>query len=89
MLSYYFQVVGDTLNISQPSVCRAVWGVTEALCAIAHEYIFLPDAEEAKSIHVNFHDRRGFPNVVGLIDGTHIKIMAPSEHEEVFVNRKM
>ena len=30
----------------------------------------------------------GMPRVVGAIDGTHIKIIAPSKDEEVFVNRK-
>jgi hypothetical protein len=30
----------------------------------------------------------GFPNIIGLIDGTHIRIIAPVEHEEVYVNRK-
>ncbi|XP_053372959.1 putative nuclease HARBI1 [Mercenaria mercenaria] len=29
-----------------------------------------------------------FPKVVGVIDGTHIKILAPSEEEDIFVNRK-
>ena len=28
------------------------------------------------------------PGVVGAIDGTHIKIIAPSKDEDVFVNRK-
>ena len=28
------------------------------------------------------------PDVVGAIDGTHIKIIAPSTDEDVFVNRK-
>ena len=30
----------------------------------------------------------GMPGVVGAIDGTHIKIIAPSKDEDVFVNRK-
>ena len=30
----------------------------------------------------------GFPGVVGAIDGTHIRIIAPTENEHEFVNRK-
>ncbi|XP_048879280.1 putative nuclease HARBI1 [Brienomyrus brachyistius] len=33
-------------------------------------------------------DIAGFPGVVGVIDGTHICIITPSENEDVFVNRK-
>ena len=30
----------------------------------------------------------GFPGVVGVIDGTHVRIVAPSLNEDVYVNRK-
>ena len=30
----------------------------------------------------------GIPGVIGAIDGTHIKIIAPSQDEDIFVNRK-
>ena len=30
----------------------------------------------------------GFPNVIGLIDGTQIPIQAPTENEIDYVNRK-
>lgn len=33
-------------------------------------------------------DIAGFPGVVDVIDGTHVRIIAPSEDEAVFMNRK-
>lgn len=31
---------------------------------------------------------KGFPQVVGVVDGTHIRIQAPSANEDDYVNRK-
>ena len=31
---------------------------------------------------------RGFPGVVGVIDGTHISIRAPVEEPDAYINRK-
>ena len=39
-------------------------------------------------IKTKFYNIRRFANVVGVIDGTHIKIVAPSEYEASYVNRK-
>lgn len=35
-----------------------------------------------------FQRSRGFPNVIGTIDGTHIKIRAPIENANSYINRK-
>ncbi|XP_048775293.1 putative nuclease HARBI1 [Ostrea edulis] len=37
---------------------------------------------------IDFFAIAGFPGVVGAIDGTHVRIIAPSEHEVEYVNRK-
>jgi hypothetical protein len=37
---------------------------------------------------MKFYDIGNFPNIFGLIDGTHVRIIAPSQHEDQFVNRK-
>ena len=29
-----------------------------------------------------------FPNVIGLIDGTHIHIQRPRDHEDAFINQE-
>ena len=34
-----------------------------------------------------FHEIAGFTNVIGAIDGTHIRIKSPSNDEHLFVNR--
>ena len=35
-----------------------------------------------------FHAIGNFPSVIGVIDGTHMRILAPKEEEWSFVNRK-
>lgn len=37
---------------------------------------------------MDFFAIAGFPNVIGAIDGTHIRIQAPATHEHLYVNRK-
>ena len=64
----------DDLKISQPSVSRAI--------------NFPLDIQHLHRIKANFMAIAGMPGVVGAIDGTHIKIIAPSKDEDVFVNRK-
>ena len=36
----------------------------------------------------SFLEKCGFPLVLGCIDGSHVPIIAPSENEEIYVNRK-
>ncbi|XP_062373191.1 putative nuclease HARBI1 [Sardina pilchardus] len=35
-----------------------------------------------------FRQASGIPGIVGCIDGTHVRIQAPSEHEYLYINRK-
>ncbi len=37
---------------------------------------------------VAFWEMAGFPNVFACIDGTHIRLQAPSDNEAAYVNRK-
>ena len=66
----------DDLGISQPSVSRAI------------NFPFFSYIQQLHRIKANFMAIAGMPGVVGAIDGTHIKIIAPSKDEDVFVNRK-
>ena len=82
-------VVGRSSGLSQPSVCRAVNGVTDALCKHAHEHIVFPASRQALLANkLQFSAIAGLPNTIGAIDCTHIPIKAPASHEDVYVNRK-
>ena len=39
------------------------------------------------SLKSQFYELAHFPGVVGLVDGTHVRIQKPSEHEADYVNR--
>ena len=45
-------------------------------------------AQRRQEISVAVQEDSGIPNVIGVIDGTHIRIRAPMKHPEVYVNRK-
>ena len=82
-------MVGRSTGMSQSAVSKVVDGVTQALCKLAKVAITFPTNQQQLTANkLAFHGIAGFPNVVGCIDGTHVRIKAPSEAEEAYVNRK-
>src|SRR6218665_1641467 len=45
-------------------------------------------AQEANATKAKFYQMAVFPNVIGCVDGTHVRILAPIENEHEYVNRK-
>ena len=82
------QVVGDTFGVDKSTVSRVVDRVTTALLGHLNEFICWPNQAESQDIMANFYLIAGFPNVVGCIDGTHVRIQSPPQDEASFVNRK-
>ncbi|XP_041472595.1 putative nuclease HARBI1 [Lytechinus variegatus] len=79
---------GDTLCISQPSVSKIITQVTDALLTKLHQFVHLPNDVERRQNMDRFFGIANFPGIVGLIDGTHVRIQEPTENEDQFVNRK-
>lgn len=82
---------GDSFGLHQSTISRIIQRVTTALVKpdIVRRFIAFPmNAETIRKHQADFFGIAGFPGVVGAIDGTHVRIIAPSEHEVEYVNRK-
>ncbi|XP_052075959.1 putative nuclease HARBI1 [Mytilus californianus] len=82
----YVVVFGLFTGLHKGTVSRIVSDVLNSLRDKRDEFIKWPiNVDETRG---DFYRLSGFPNVLGAIDGTHIRIQAPSEDEPSFVNRK-
>jgi hypothetical protein len=93
-LRYYatgnFQTVsGDVIGISQPSVSRIVDRVTRAICRKAPQIIKFPRTEDEQVRCIQrFFEKTRFPGTIGAVDGSLVRIKAPSIEENIYVCRK-
>ncbi|XP_050733869.1 putative nuclease HARBI1 [Eriocheir sinensis] len=81
----------DGLGPSQPSISRAITQTIEALVNIniIKRFISFPTTQDVTEANkADFMNIANFPGVIGVVDGTHIRIVAPKEEEDVFVNRE-
>lgn len=79
---------GD-LSPSQPAISRAITQTINTLAdinIIKHFINVLTDQQVAKVNKADFLNIANFPGVTGVIDGTHIRIVAPGKQEDVFFN---
>ena len=81
-------VIATSHGVSQPSVSRCIAAVTDGLCSIAKDNIKFPNLHEQSQLQQSFLEKCGFPLVVGCIDYSHVSIVAHSNNEEIYVNRK-
>ena len=67
------------------TVSRIVRQVTSAIARKRYDFVKFPQSRQEKDeIKQGFYDLGGFP----CVDGSHVRIIAPSENECNFVNRK-
>lgn len=75
-------------NFGKATAIRTMRRVTYALHTLAPQFIKWPVGERATKVMIEFEKASAFPNVIGAIDGTHVKIKAPQTDKQSYVNRK-
>ena len=85
---HYCRSVSLKFGIGRATVFRALRRVTYALHCAAPRFIKWPRNGSAIRVIERFQQLCGFPNVIGAIDGTHIKIRAPVTDADSYINRK-
>lgn len=76
--------VGDMHGVSKVCVSRVVDGLVNDL--VLPHMVSWP--EDIADVVRRFHEVAEMPLVCGIVDGTLIKVDAPSDHEEQFVDRR-
>lgn len=87
--SFSVCILGDHHGISQPTVSRIIKRVVNALATHRDRFIFFPEGNEVAAVKEDFFNIAACPNIIGAIDGTHVKIKCPGGDNAVqFINRK-
>lgn len=88
LINSFFRSICDCFDVGKATAWRAVRRVVNALMNLRNYYIKWPTEQEAMESATFLEQKKGFPGVIGIIDGTHIKIEAPKENHESYINRK-
>ena len=88
MLVEVFYKLLETAGVDKSTVSRVVTNVSNALIAKQSEFITWPTDAEVAEVKNSFYRCGGFPCVIGCLDGSHIRIQEPNEHENAYVNHK-
>ncbi|XP_060740456.1 putative nuclease HARBI1 [Tachysurus vachellii] len=85
----FHRETGDLCGVSEPTVCKIVHQVCNAICKLKDDYIKFPDAATQAIYKVQFYEYGNFPGVIGCIDGCHTPIKRPSTPDaEEYRNHK-
>ncbi|CAG9773144.1 unnamed protein product [Ceutorhynchus assimilis] len=85
----HLNFLADFGGMDTSTVSRIIVRVSEAIARLYPQYIDMPQPQNIIDEQIKFHDIARFPRVLGVVDGTHIKIQNPGGDDgEVFRNRK-
>ncbi len=84
-----YRSLQELFGIGRSTACNIFQEfVTAVVVVLKQRFLRHPTDQEFQDIARGFRDTWGMPQCVGAIDGTHIPIIAPSEHRNSYYNRK-
>lgn len=86
-----YRVVSSVFNVPKATVHRIIHKVAQNIWVNLNNVIIFPRAEKLQAVGQGFVVLSGTPafkNVVGAIDGTHIRIKPPRQHQIDYLNYK-
>ncbi|XP_071978747.1 putative nuclease HARBI1 [Engystomops pustulosus] len=82
--------IAERFGFSQPTFSRFFHEVVDELFKLCTQYIAFPKTADAiRRTQAEFVQVAGMPNVIGLIDCTHVALVPPAADEYRYRNRKM
>lgn len=83
-----FRSIGHLFGIGKSTCVRIVREVTEAIVKhLLPKYIQIPSGNRLLKVISGFERRSGFPQVGGIVDGTHVSILAPKSNHTDYYSR--
>lgn len=84
-----YRVIANQFGVHKSTVKKFVYMFCKGMVnGPIKQLIRVPNEEEAVEIARQFQEMHNIPQIMGLIDGTHIPILPPSDGYKDFVNRK-
>ncbi|XP_068748036.1 uncharacterized protein [Montipora capricornis] len=83
-----YSSIGPVFNVGKSTVIEGVQDVVNGLYELRDEYIKFPETiAEVNASIATFAELTNLPNVVGAIDGSHIRIKAPNDSAPDYFSR--
>ena len=85
----HYSTIAELFAVGISNVSKCIHDVAhQILIHMYHEYIRLPTLAEGTRSMRAWERQTGIPGIMGAIDGTHIEVIKPVDHGEVYFNRK-
>lgn len=79
--------IADRFNVTISSLNRIIKRVSVFVSNMSPQVIVWPDEREKQQTAEHFGEN-GFPGIIGVIDGSHVRLDKPGNDPDSYINRK-